>query len=278
VTAGWEPPPRIESTVRVATWNLWWRFGPWAERQPAILETLRRVDADIVCLQETWETRDGDSQPATLADALGLEHAHAAGFGLDLAPESVGNAILSRWPISGSESRPLPAPPDLNELRVVLRADIEGPRGPINVCCTHLNWRMDQSHVRRMQLQAVCEFIAETKNATFPPVLCGDLNAEPDSDEIRMLTGFSQPPVPKLVFFDSWRAAGDGGPGLTWDRANRFTELDAEPRDARIDYVLAGYPKERAAGEPVSCRIIGNEPIDGVIPSDHYGVVAELRY
>ena len=31
----------IETTVRVASWNLWWRFGPWESRAPAILETLR---------------------------------------------------------------------------------------------------------------------------------------------------------------------------------------------------------------------------------------------
>lgn len=279
MTAGWEPPPRIETRLRVMTWNLWWRFGPWEARQPAILETLGQVDPDIVCLQEVWETRDGESQAAALADALGLHHAYAAGLGLDLAPESLGNAILSRWPIRATESRSLPAPIDLNELRVVLRADIDGPRGPIEVFCTHLNWRLDQSHVRQMQLRAVCELIAETKDRrTYPPILCGDMNAEPRSDEIRMLTGLAAAPVPKLVFFDSWAAAGDGGPGHTWSRANPFTALDADPRDARIDYVLVGYPQEQGVGEPVACRVAGDEPASGVQPSDHYGVVAELRY
>jgi endonuclease/exonuclease/phosphatase family metal-dependent hydrolase len=261
------------------TWNVWWRFGPWEARQPAILDTLRRIDADVICLQEVWETRDGESQPARLAEALGYHHAHAPGLGLDLSPESLGNAVLSRWPIGATEARDLPAPEGLNELRTVLRADIDGPRGPLEVFCTHLNWRVDQSHVRQLQLRAVAELIAETrKRRTFPPVLCGDLNAEPESDELRMLTGFAATPVPKLVFFDSWRAAGDGGPGFTWSRANPYTALDVEPRDARIDYVLVGYPGEGAAGEPVACRVEATEPVDGVLASDHYAVVAELRY
>jgi endonuclease/exonuclease/phosphatase family metal-dependent hydrolase len=261
------------------TWNLWWRFGPWEARQPAIVETLRRVDADVYCFQEVWETRDGESQVGAIAEALGYHHASAAGLGLDLAPESLGNAVLSRWPIRASECRPLPAPDNLNELRVVLRAEVDGPRGPIEVFCTHLNWRLDQSHVRRMQLRAVCELIAETKDQrTYPPILCGDMNAESMSDEIRMLTGLSETPVPKLVFFDSWAAAGDGGPGFTWSSTNPFTALDAEPRHARIDYVLVGYPHEHAAGEPVACRVAGDEPAAGVYPSDHFGVVAELRY
>lgn len=279
MTAGWEPPPRIETRVRVMSWNLWWRFGPWEARQPAILETLRAVDADIHCFQEVWETRDGVSQINGFAEELGMHAYGAAGLDLELAPESLGNAILSRWPISGTESRPLPAPWDLNELRVVLRADIDGPRGPIEVFCTHLNWRMDQSHVRQDQLRAVCEFIDETKDRrTYPPILCGDLNAEPTSDEIRMLTGHSTPPVPKLIFFDAWAAAGDDGPGYTWMHENPFTALDPEPRSARIDYVLAGYPHDKAAGEPVACRVAGNAPAGDVWPSDHYGVVAELRY
>jgi endonuclease/exonuclease/phosphatase family metal-dependent hydrolase len=279
VTAGWEPPPRIETRLRVMTWNLWWRFGPWEARQPAIVATLRRVDADVYCFQEVWETRDGESQVATIAEALGYEFAAAAGLGLDLAPESLGNAIVSRWPIRASESRLLPAPAGFDEMRVVLRAEIEGPRGSIEVFCTHLNWRLDQSHVRQQQLRAVCELIAETKDQrTYPPILCGDLNAEPMSDEIRILTGLAAAPVPKLVFFDSWAAAGDGGPGYTWSQTNPFTALDPEPRHARIDYVLVGYPQEGAAGEPVACRVAGDEPAVGVYPSDHYGVVTELRY
>jgi hypothetical protein len=28
--------PLIETTLRVITWNVWGRHGPWAEREPAI--------------------------------------------------------------------------------------------------------------------------------------------------------------------------------------------------------------------------------------------------
>jgi endonuclease/exonuclease/phosphatase family metal-dependent hydrolase len=43
----------VGGRVRVMTWNIWWRFGPrWRGRQPALLETLRQVDPDVVALQE----------------------------------------------------------------------------------------------------------------------------------------------------------------------------------------------------------------------------------
>jgi endonuclease/exonuclease/phosphatase family metal-dependent hydrolase len=261
------------------SWNLWWRFGPWAERQPAIAATLQRLAPDIVCLQEVWEQRDGVRQADQLAAALGGYHvAHAAGLGLDLASESLGNSILSRWPIRANEARPLPAPPGLDELRVVLRAEIGGPRGPVEVFVTHLNWRMDQSDVRQDQVRAICAFIAETSDQrTFPPVLAGDFNAEPDSDEIRMLTGLRTVPVPKLVFLDAWRTAGDGGPGYTWSNANPFATIDCEP-DRRLDYVFVGYPRDEGAGQVVAARVEATDVVHGIYPSDHYAILAEVRY
>jgi endonuclease/exonuclease/phosphatase family metal-dependent hydrolase len=279
VVAGWEPPYRIETRLRVLTWNLWWRFGPWEARQPAILATLRRIDPDVLCLQEVWETREEGSQAAVLAEALDMQYVYATGLPIESFSESLGNAVLSRWPITGSETRALPAPPGLDELRVVVRADIEGPRGPLEVFCTHLNWRLDQSAVRQQQVAALCEFVAETRERRErPPIVCGDFNADPEADEIRMMTGLTTLPVAKLVFQEAWRSAGDGSAGWTWSRENPFTTLDPEP-DRRLDYVFVGYPTDDgAAGEVVEARVEGNQPVDGVQPSDHYAVHAELRY
>lgn len=278
VTAGWVPPPVVDTRMRVLTWNLWWRFGPWEARQPAIIETLRRVDADVICLQECWETRAGVSQPTDIAEALGYRHVYAAGLGLDVAEESMGNAILSRWPISGARGAALPAPKKLDEMRSVLRAEINGPQGPFEVFCTHLNYRLDQSDIRQQQVASICQFIDDTTDRReFPPILCGDFNAEGDAAEIRQLTGHAAVPSPKLVFFDAWRAAGSGGPGWTWSRLNPFTATAAEP-DRRIDYVFVGYPGEGARGEVLTATVEGIEPVGGVLPSDHYAVCAEIRY
>ena len=71
------PGPSVPP-VKVATWNLWWRFGPWEARQPAIVETLRQADADLVCLQEVWAEEDGPDQAADLAAALGLHHVRSS--------------------------------------------------------------------------------------------------------------------------------------------------------------------------------------------------------
>ena len=92
-----------------------------------------------------------------------------------------------------------------------------------------------------------------------------------------MMTGLTTAPVEALVFRDAWRDAGDGGPGHTWDNRNDFARLDLEP-NRRIDYVFVGWPKARGAGQVTACRLAGDEPLDGLWPSDHIGVLAELRY
>ncbi len=56
----------IETRMTVASWNVWGRYGPWADRQSVIAANLAAIDADVVCLQEAWED-DERSQPADLA-------------------------------------------------------------------------------------------------------------------------------------------------------------------------------------------------------------------
>jgi endonuclease/exonuclease/phosphatase family metal-dependent hydrolase len=264
----------LGTRLRVLTWNLWWRFGPWERRRPAIAATIRALDPDVVALQEVWGEPGGPNLAAELADELGHHHAFASRLSLDGV--GFGNAVLSRWPITSSQATDLPAPPDADEQRLVLRADVDGPRGPFQVFSTHLNWRFDHSAVRQDQVRAVAEAVAAARPRTYPPVLCGDFNAVPDSDEIRVLTGRAAGPVDGLVFHDAWEVAGDGA-GWTWSNANPYAALDLEP-DRRIDYVFVGWPKAGGAGHVTSCRVVGIDPVDGVVPSDHYGVLAELRY
>lgn len=265
--------PLIDTRLRVLTWNLWGRGGPWEARHAAIAATVGALQPDVVALQEVWEER-GRNQAALLAATLGFDHVFegrptAGGV-------SIGNAVLARWPIAEREARPLPAPPELQELRNVIRARIAGPRGALDVYCTHLNWKFEQSAVRQEQVRMLARFVADATGDGFPPVLTGDFNAVADAEEIRMLTGRTAVPVPGLAFHDAWDVAGDGGPGTTWRNANPWARLDLEP-DRRIDYVFVGLPRTGGAGHVLACRLAG-DPVDGLHPSDHLGVLAELRY
>jgi endonuclease/exonuclease/phosphatase family metal-dependent hydrolase len=262
--------------LRVLTWNLWWQFGPWEARLPAIIETIRRLDPDVCCLQEVWiDLERDDSSARRIAEALGFEHRGA--HRLEMAERvAFGNAVVSRWPITGHAVLELPSTANTEEYRTCVRVDVDSPFGPLQAFSTHLNWRFDESAVRQQQVRAICEFVAAAPKREYPPILCGDFNAAPDSDEIRMLTGRAAVPVDKLVFHDAWEVAGGGEPGMTWSNANPYARLDLEP-DRRIDYVLVGWPKAGGRGHVEAVEVVGTDPIDGVVPSDHYGLLATLR-
>jgi len=262
------------SPVRVATWNLWWRHGPFEDRQPAVARALGETKADVVGLQEV--SLSGPDHLRWLAADLGY-HCVQAPFG-DEDRYGLGNAIVSRWPISSSAWEYLDVG-DMPPHRTVLRATVEAPLGPIDVWTTHLSHGFDQSGLRRSQLQQVAGLVAEARakhgsDDRFPPVLLGDLNAVPDSDEIRMLTGRSAPAVPGLVFTDCWGQVGQGA-GVTYSAANPYVNDSAWP-DRRLDYVMVGWPRPRPLGNPIAAELFGIEPLEDVVPSDHYGVVVDL--
>ena len=264
----------IETRLRVLTWNIWWRFGPWERRQPAIAATLAGLDADVIALQEVW----GDETTNLAAElAAGLGYHHAFASGMDMNGFGFGNALLSRWPIVRHESTMLHGLKETGEGRLALFAKIDGPRGQLPVFSTHLNWRFEQSHIRQRQVTDLAHFVDRMRPWTFPPIVCGDFNAESGSEEIRMLTELTTCPVDGLVFHDAWRVAGGAGSGITWDNTNPYVVTVFEP-DRRIDYILVGWPEARGAGHIVDCLVTGNEPVDGVWPSDHHAVLAELCY
>ena len=267
--------PLRATTLKVLTWNLWWRFGAhWRRRQPLILQTLQALDADVIALQEVW--RDGEAgQADALADALGFEFAFDVVKRID--GMDFGNAVLCRWPIATHRARALPTAPSEDFARRALAARIDGPRGTLTAVSTHLSWRPHESRARREQVRAVCELVQETAAADFPPLVCGDFNAVPTSDEVRAMTGESAVPVEGLFFYDAWAVGGDGGPGITWDNGNANTRGALEP-DRRLDYVFVGRPLDDGAGNVLRAQLIGRDATADLHPSDHYGVLAELRY
>jgi endonuclease/exonuclease/phosphatase family metal-dependent hydrolase len=268
--------------MRIVTWNLWWRHGPWQERQSAIAATLAGLGPDVCGLQEVWgSTAGGDHLAADLAGRLGMHWCwaplpisprHRATHGDDIA---IGNAVLSRWPIAAEKTLMLPVA-DGEQARVALHARIDAPAGALPFFTTHLTHRPDASAERVEQVRALAGFVgAHFDNAAYPPVVTGDFNAMPDSDELRLAGGLlTAPAAGAPVLVDAWRYAAADEPGTTWEVANPYIG-DLGLFDARVDYVLVGLPRG-TRGRVRSATRAGVRPVDGVVPSDHYAVVADL--
>jgi len=261
------------------SWNLWWRYGPWELREQAIEATLAEVGPDLCGFQEVWGGPE-ESLALDLAGRLGMHWCFAeagkvrdAGGGTELF---IGNAILSRWPIIAHAADALPVSAT-DEARVAVHARIDAPGGALPLFTTHLTYGPGRSALRAAQAGALARFVEKhADGCAYPPVVTGDLNAEPGSDELRLLGGLlTDPAVPGLVLLDSWRYADPGDPGFTWDLRNGYQAGSVIP-SSRIDYVLVGLPVQ-GRGRVESVRLAGHVPVDGVWPSDHFAVVADLR-
>ena len=174
--------------LRVATLNLWNRHEPWDARLRAIREGLRALAPDVCGLQEVLHPCVeglGPDQATQVAEGLGYHVAFGPAW--ELGGVEFGNAVLSRWPIV--ETRTLALPDGgTDESRCLVFASIDAPFGRLPFFVTHLNWKLDEGHVRERQVRAVAEHVASlAPTSGFPPVLVGDFNAEPGSDEVRFL-------------------------------------------------------------------------------------------
>jgi endonuclease/exonuclease/phosphatase family metal-dependent hydrolase len=261
--------------LRVLTLNIWNRQGPWEARLELIRQGIRRLDPDLVGLQEViWY--EGRSQADAIAEGLGFDVAfgvaHHVGGGVEF-----GNAALSRWPIARREVFPLPTG-GTDENRSVLLAEVASPRGKIPFFVTHLNWKLHQGSVREAQVAAVAEIVmgeAPVHAEGPPPVLVGDFNAEPEATEIRFLRGLHSLGGRSVFFADAFGQTG-GGPGYTFDATrNPFAAMTHEP-PRRIDYIFVRGPDKRVRGKPLAARVVLDEIVDGATASDHYGVYAEV--
>lgn len=268
------------------TWNLWWRFGDWARREDAIVATIAAEQPDIVCLQETWSWRNdpdsdgpGEHQAHRLGERLGW-HA-AVNEPLWFGERAFSNAVLSRWPLERVLDDTLPRADGSAGYRRVIGTRVHTPWGPWPVMATHLDHFFDGSAGRELHAKRLLELVTELRGEPkddLPVILGADLNAVPDSDEVRLLTGRRAGGPPGVILHDVWEQVGEG-PGVTWRRDNPHVATSSWP-NRRVDYIMVSWPRQRPVGNPERAWLAGVAPVDvngeAVWASDHAAVMAEL--
>ena len=211
-----EASPGAGLPVRIMTYNLHQGFniaGDMALEEMA--EVIEEEGVDIVALQEVsraWVVTGSVDMLVWLSQRLAMPYVWGP------ASDDVwGNAVLSRYPLSGAETRAMPNNDELILQRsyTTVMADL-GAGESLRIIATHLHsWRQD-SDKRIPQIQAVLEAWGGAPGT----VILGDLNAEPDAPEMQLLRDAG------LV--DAFVAAEAQGPGTT-------TLSGTPPR--RIDYI-----------------------------------------
>jgi endonuclease/exonuclease/phosphatase family metal-dependent hydrolase len=264
------------NSLKVVTLNLWGEQPPLERRMQLAADGLRLLAPDVITLQEVRQIPGHlANQAETLAAALGMEFHFAPATPWGGGDE--GLAILSRLPIVARGAHELPhAVP--TERRLLVHATLDTPAGRLEVFTTHLNYRLTDGGKREDQIVAI-DTIAGGVASELPKILTGDFNATPDSDEIRFLRGLHTSAGRRTYWQDAWERRHGHADGFTWARANRYTErLHWLERDRRIDYIFVGALRRDGRGAVRDCRVVLDVPgADGALPSDHYGLYAEVQ-
>ncbi len=280
-TSAAEPGPPL----RILTFNLL-HDGPLSgffdngthleARLDMTMQAMKNLDPDVIALQEASQTRVHGNVPEKIARALGMHVVYAPAtdriFGFRALDRFIvwamgfqeGLAILSRYPILGSEIYDLRRCRHRLEPRILLRADLSTPWGPMSIYSVHTA-RGDECQLRQVM------DIARTHPTAGVSILTGDFNSLETS---QVLVAMGR----EAGFLDVYRAINPHDPGYTvWQRI----KVEQPTASRRVDFILLSAGTESSATVR-SSRVILDRPgrlPDGsaLWPSDHYGVLAEIE-
>lgn len=271
--------------MRIATYNLWNAPVRWPERLDAAGEELVRLDADVVALQEVAAQvgeDDGRDAAKYLAERCSYGYVETRFYPND---PYEGLAFLSKQPLRLIEAGWDTDLPALANCGLRVRVSVGGTE--VAITNVHLDWENIAS--REAQIVQVVTWIETRPEAGCYEMLCGDFNATPDSSIYRFLkdqqTLLGREPGSNwhdLARFHAERGGGSPEPTLDFWRNPRWRDAPTLEIPMRVDWILLRdvfntglpYPGVPDAG------IFGTHPMlqMQVVPSDHYGVYANLDF
>lgn len=167
------------ATFRVMTYNLHQGFDagqiPALDRQ---VETIAQEQPDIVVVEEAvrgWLIDDQQDVLGYLSTRLGLPYVFDPNIG-----DLYGNAILSRFPVTGVRRISYPKEPGM---RYQPRGAILAHIGGVLIIGTHLDHNADASAVRLEQVR----LLLREWNGEQPVLLLCDCNARPEAAELKLI-------------------------------------------------------------------------------------------
>ena len=176
-----QPDPTNRS-VRVIDYNLHNGFNTDGRLDmEALAKIIEESGADVVGLQEIsrgWLIWGGLDMLTWLSQRLGMPYVTGP-----TGDAQWGNAILSRYPIVRAETFPLP-PETLDLRRGYIVAEIHIGAGRVSVVDTHFTHRSDHDEIRKTQ----AGILLSAWNGAPTTIIVGDLNADPDSEAMQLLS------------------------------------------------------------------------------------------
>jgi endonuclease/exonuclease/phosphatase family metal-dependent hydrolase len=266
------------SQLKIVSFNIWdlpyWFVKDRTQRIHKIAAYLQRLDAEIICLQESFDVH----HRRLLYEHLGLERYYASGgfaetrkVPLASFDTTGGLVIFSKFPIIQYEFTPFNQfTPSLIERigrKGVLEATIETPYGIMQVFNIHLHIGKNflAHNIRVKQLKSVLERMKAQPN--LPIILAGDFNEDALMDQKKFMALLQPRGLTHSIHFEQYEFMPSyrvKNPFVnTWVTRSKYSR--------RLDYILVSLTEE------FNLRVVQYEPMY-LIPSlsDHDPVFLSL--
>ena len=279
--------------MRFVSWNIRWGCGKDGRiRIHAIIDVLRRLGPDVICLQEVasnhpdLEGGASANQFRQLAGAFGGFHPviePTSEIYQNNLPRQFGNLLLSKYRITQVHRYRLPWPPDPDHPagmpRGLIETVLEAPGGKLRVLTTHLEYyspvqRLAQvRHIKYLHWEA-CErarifqpdpSLDAPFQLGFRPgsaIVCGDFNFEPGSPGHQELLADQ---AGALTLIDAWSSRH---PHATRAPTAGLHGFDWPDRPACYDYFFVT--------DDLAPRLRDVEVVSDTAASDHQPIVLDM--
>jgi endonuclease/exonuclease/phosphatase family metal-dependent hydrolase len=272
------PPQMRSAQLKIVSFNIWdlpcWFVKNRQQRVLQIAAYLHRLDAEIVCLQESFDIH----HRRLLYERLGFDRYYASGgfeatrkVPLSVLDTTGGLVIFSKFPIIQDAFRPFNQfTPSLVERigrKGVLEATIETPYGVMQVFNTHLHKGQNSySHsIRVKQLKSILERMRAQRH--WPIIFAGDFNEHALMEQKKFVSMLQSRGLTHFVSFELY----DRMPSYRLNNPLVNNWIDPVKFSCRLDYILVGLT------EGFNFKVVQYEPLYPTLSlSDHDPVFLSL--
>jgi len=255
--------------MNIGTYNIWNHDSNYNERMDMFVSVIKEENLCVLALQEV---RSSD-----IVEKLKSECEFKYSYWKKYHDCEEGLAILSKHPIIRTWTNWDDSTDVHNSGSMVVTIRVDGIE--IGISNVHLDYKYSTN--REIEIIKVVNEIDKQQNAF--DLLLGDFNTYPNSSIHGYLSGrqsLDDKSTRWIDLHDVYTIKNNVKDMITIDFYNnpRWDEEAILDIPGRFDWILLRNPYPKKYPRLLDYKIIGNERINNLTPSDHYGVVCRIEF
>ncbi|XMB86135.1 endonuclease/exonuclease/phosphatase family protein [Mycoplasmatota bacterium WC44] len=255
--------------MKIATYNIWNSDVDYLKRVELLIGVLIEQNIDVLVLQEV---RD-ENLVKTITKGLG----HNNYIWKKYPDCEEGLAIISKYGLEHLWTNYEEDEEFHNTGTIISKIKVDGLS--IGITNVHLDYK--ESINREIELVKAVKVIESFDNDY--DIILGDFNSYPSSSIHMYLSGqmtlFSHS-TSWIDLYQSFKVRNEDINGVTLDFKNnpRWENEVCLDIPGRFDWIFLKQPYPKVSPKLIEFKLLGNKRIDNITPSDHYGVLSELKF